>query len=348
MNSIGVMEIFFGSPWPEQERLAYAAFLKKHGFGFYLYGPKADAYLRRQWTKPWPAEYISHLRMLADEYHKHELKFGVVLSPFGLHEQIQQNSAALLKEKINILTEAGIDMLGVFFDDMPNAPGLARRQIEVLNMVQSYTKLPLIFCPTFYTFDPILDKVFGQRAPDFLEEIGAGVPADIEILWTGPKVISQEISSEHLAEVAQLLRRRPFICDNFFANDGPKNCNFIKLKNPAGISLESLAQASYWAFNPMNQPQLSRLVLLAGMEALTSSKSEKNHLYAALQNCSKNFASWLQKHQELLLVKGLQTISETDKQSLLSELSTFTDPSAREIADWLVGKYVVGNECLTD
>ncbi len=127
MHSVGLIEIFFGQPWPQPARLAYASFLRENGFGFYLYGPKADARLRKHWMQTWPVTYLQELRTLSIEYRKLGLKFGVVLSPYGLHQEINRNSASQLNEKIQLLSEIGIDMLGIFFDDMPNADGLARR-----------------------------------------------------------------------------------------------------------------------------------------------------------------------------------------------------------------------------
>ncbi len=348
MNSAGVIEIFFGLPWSQQVRLAYASFLREHGFGFYLYGPKADVYLRKQWQQKWPKSYVQELQTLSEEYRRQGLKFGVVLSPFGLHEEIQKNSAKLLREKTQQLAEIGIDLLGVFFDDMPNADGLAARQVEVLSIIQTCTSVPLVFCPTFYSFDPILDRVFGQRSPDYLDEIGASVPHSIEILWTGPKVMSDEITGEHLSEVAKILRRKPFICDNLFANDGPKNCKFIKLKNPVGLSPGAAKSASHWAFNPMNQPELSKLVLIAAIQALRGDTQSENNLDAAVNHCSKGFGAWLQVHRHQLLDVGLDGISDADKGIMVRNLVDFKDPAAAELVSWLAGKYTVGNECLTD
>lgn len=348
MTSTGVIEIFFGQPWSKQARLNYASFLRSNNFGFYLYGPKADAALRKKWMDDWSTSYVKNLAEVAAEYRKNGIKFGVVLSPFGLQQEIKKNSEALLKRKIQILSDIGIDMLGIFFDDMPNATGLASRQVEVLKIVRSLTPIPLVFCPTFYSFDPILDRVFGERSPDYLQEIGESVPTDIEILWTGPKVISDEIASNHLTEVSKILRRKPFICDNRFANDGPKNCKFIKLKNPTGLSPHSLEYCSHWAFNPMNQPELSKIVLLAASLALQSKESGKNFLEIAEHKGSKNFADWLQTNRDSLLNNGLDGISDAKKKAMLESLNGFQDSAAQELIDWLSGKYIVGNECLTD
>lgn len=346
---IGVMEIFFGPAWPKQTRLDYAAFLSQNGFDFYIYGPKADANLRKHWAEAWSRDYLSELGTLANEYRRQGVKFGVALSPYGLHEDFDAKSEKVLKEKVNVLNDIGIDMLGIFFDDMPNAPGLAARQIEIIKVIRSYSNGPLVFCPSFYSFDPILDRVFGQRDPDYLNEIGEGIPADVDILWTGPKVISDEIPADHLIEVTALLKRKPFICDNLFANDGPKNCKFIKFKNPGGRNQASLDQAHYWAFNPMNQPEISKLAALAGKLALESREKQADALGTVWDRvCSKGLASWLKSNRDVILSTGLDGIADSSKEEMRTTLSTFNDPASKDLIDWLNGNYSVGNECLTD
>jgi protein O-GlcNAcase/histone acetyltransferase len=42
---------------------------------------------------------------------------------------------------------------------------------------------------------------------------------EIDVFWTGPEIISREISVAHAQAVQRLLRRRPLIWDNLYAND---------------------------------------------------------------------------------------------------------------------------------
>lgn len=348
-SKMGVIEIFFGPAWSVQSRFDYARFLKQNGFGFYIYGPKSDSMLRKHWADNWSNEYLSGLRKLAKFYHEQSVTFGVALSPFGLQEEFSSKSERVLKEKVELLEDLGMGMLGVFFDDMPNSPGLAARQIEIVKAIQSFSSTKIVFCPSFYSFDPILDRVFGQRDPEYLNEIGEGIPGEVEIMWTGPKVISEEIPEDHLIEVTRILKRKPFICDNIFANDGPKNCKYIKLRSPGARNQGALAQSSYWSFNPMNQPELSKIVVMAAKMALESKAANQDWLLAVREKfCSPAFAKWLEQNRELVLREGLDKISDADKGSMIETLKPFTDPSAAELVDWLEGKYIVGNECLTD
>jgi protein O-GlcNAcase/histone acetyltransferase len=52
-----------------------------------------------------------------------------------------------------------------------------------------------------------------------LATIGKGLSLKIDIFWTGPEIISREITVEHVREIQGLLRRKPVIWDNLHAND---------------------------------------------------------------------------------------------------------------------------------
>ena len=41
----------------------------------------------------------------------------------------------------------------------------------------------------------------------------------IDVFWTGPDIVSREITAEHVGDIASILRRPPIIWDNLFAND---------------------------------------------------------------------------------------------------------------------------------
>lgn len=349
MASIGIVEGFFGPEWPEAQRKSYAGFLSQAGGDFYIYAPKRDQYLRKGWRDKWNFLYTEKLKNLCDHFHQHGIAFGVGLSPMGIGSSLTPADTEMLENKIQILQGIGIDLLGLFFDDMPVTENLAVAQISVMEVVQKSFRGKIIFCPSFYTPDPILDKVFGQRPANYLQDIAEGLPKDVAIAWTGPKVISPEIDRKHLSEVGQLLKRKPFVWENIFANDGPRNCKFLKLKPFSGRENNLLQNTEGMAFNLMNQPDLSKILFLASVSVLKNNEEPLKAFNEALgQLCSPEFATFIRDYREIFLNDGLDIINEDDKKKWLAELSEFSDTAAQEIYDWLVGKYLVGPECLTD
>jgi hypothetical protein len=227
--------------------------------------------------------------------------------------------------------------------------GLASKQIEIINFIKDYTKAQILFCPTFYSDDPILERIFGEKPINYLEELGENLPLNVEIIWTGPKIISPEISAEHLQRVESVLKRKPFIWDNFFANDGPKQCQFLKIKPLTGRDNQSLAASAGWSFNPMNQSHLSKLVYQASCQVLQEGQKANLALFDTLRKIvPKELAELLLKFGADLTLYGRVDLEKSIEESIAHKLSMVNSPLAMEIKDWFNGKFVVDNECLTD
>ncbi|MBM3845010.1 MAG: hypothetical protein FJ405_01820, partial [Verrucomicrobia bacterium] len=73
-----------------------------------------------------------------------------------------------------------------------------------------------LFCPT-----PYCGRMAGRQlgGASYLETIGRELLPEVEIFWTGPDIISREITVPHVRELQEILRRKPLIWDNLQAND---------------------------------------------------------------------------------------------------------------------------------
>lgn len=348
-SNIGVCECFFGPSWSLAKRFDWATYLAQKKMNFFLYGPKEDPYLRKRWTEDWSAEYQNKLSDLVQKFHACNIKVGVAFSPYGLTTLKDPMIKEIFIKKIELLSQLKFDSIGLFFDDMNYVEGLLETQLEILEIARRLTSSQIIFCPTYYTYDPILDKVFGKRPENYLQTVGNSVHKDIDICWTGPKVISPEITDEHLIEVTQVLKRKPMIFDNFFANDGPKNCKFLKFKPLIGRSTKFIENINGLVFNPMNQSYLSKIVVGSAMLSLTNSLDPQENFKTAVQtSCSKKTSEVILQYQNLFLTQGLDNMTESIKMEIIKQLEIANDDAAVEMLDWLSGKYTVGAECLTD
>jgi beta-N-acetylglucosaminidase len=74
----------------------------------------------------------------------------------------------------------------------------------------------LLFCPTPYCGRMAARKLGGEN---YLETAGRELLPEIDICWTGPEIVSPEITVAPIREVAKLLRRKPLLWDNLHAND---------------------------------------------------------------------------------------------------------------------------------
>lgn len=350
---LGIIEGFFGRSWTFQERYDYADFLKKTGYQFYIYAPKSDPYLRKSWQQHWPDETAKELQQLVDYYHIKKLDFGIGLSPFEIYRNYDEQAQQQLADKVETLNQLNIDILCLLFDDMRgDTPDLAKAQIQITKDVHAKTTAKkVIMCPTYYSFDLVLDKVFGKMPDNYLEDLGTGLPPEIDIFWTGPKVCSDEYPQDHLQEVEKKLKHKPFLWDNYPVNDGSKMCKHLHLNAFKNRPAKLINLTSGHAVNPMNQPYLSRIPLHTLPQSYSQGAQYEadNALTISLQkNCNNNLA--LQIHEDIndFQLKGLEQLNPIETQRLIEKYIETDSPYAIEITNWLKGEYTFDPNCLTD
>jgi protein O-GlcNAcase/histone acetyltransferase len=73
-----------------------------------------------------------------------------------------------------------------------------------------------MFCPTAYCGRMAAAKLGGDA---YLETVGRELLPEIDILWTGPEIVSREITVAHVRAIQAVFCRKPIIWDNLHAND---------------------------------------------------------------------------------------------------------------------------------
>lgn len=350
---VGVVEGFFGRSWSWDDRAACAGFLGGLGFDFYIYAPKDDRHLRRRWREPWPAETAARIAELAEICRGRDLRFGIGLSPFELHLRNVRDDRAALQAKTRQLNQAGPDILCILFDDMRgDTPDLAGRQARIVDEICAVsTAKAFIVCPTYYAFDPVLEDVFGPMPDGYLAELGRLLDPDIDIFWTGPKVCSRRYPPEHLDEVAALLRRKPFLWDNYPVNDGAAMAPFLHL-GPFRDRPPALQQRlAGHAVNPMNQAWLSRIPLcsLADSYRLGAAYDPEAAFAAACRHqCGDELGAMLAADLALFQQTGLENLTADARQALERRYGDFRGHAcADEVLGWLAGDFAFDPACLT-
>jgi hyaluronoglucosaminidase len=346
--SRGIIEGFFGRPWSWPVRQAYANFLQQNHYQYYIYAPKADRYLRRRWAEPWPAADYANLQQLGQAYRQAGVSWGIGLTPFEISE-FDRDTQDRLDVKVRSINNLQPDILAILFDDMRgDNDSIMQMQVDITHRIlEKSTASAFIMCPTYYSTDPVLDKVFGDRPPHYLETLGQRLDPAVHIFWTGEKVCSMTYPAEHLQAIAAQLGRKPFIWDNYPVNDGAKLCKFLHLK-PFGEPAEHLAKwTAGQAINPMNQAYLSQIPLLtcaADQSAVAAAAWQE--AVAVLGGAA--FASSLLKDLAKFQDQGLEQLSSNLQQQLISCYEDFHTPYSQEIVDWLKGEYPFDPACLTD
>jgi hyaluronoglucosaminidase len=353
-SQLGVIEGFYGEQWSWGERSGYVGFLKQHGFGFYIYAPKADAFMRKKWREPLPAVIEEKLTRLAQQCRNTGIEFGVGFSPYEIYRgPFDLEAKRLLQARLDAFNRIGVEKLGILMDDMKgDIPDLAKKQVEVVNwMAARSSARQIIFCPTYYSMDPVLEELFGKMPERYFEDLNAGLDKKVNTFWTGELVCSKAYTAEHLKAVADKLGRKPTLWDNYPVNDGPRMCKFLHLRPVTGRPPELGQWLGGHAVNPMNQASLSKIVLLTLAESFEKGAKynpDKAFRRAAAAVTCHEMAEQLERDLPVFADKGLDGLSEEEKEQLKQDYSYFfesreneTDKASREVVNWLSGQYTV-------
>jgi hyaluronoglucosaminidase len=226
-------------------------------------------------------------------------------------------------------------------------PDLADRQIEIVEWAAGRTGADrVIVCPTYYSDDPVLDRVFGARPTGYLERLGEGLDPGIQLFWTGEEVVSREFSTAHLQRVGEQLGRKPFLWDNYPVNDGQRMSQYLHLRAFTGRPAAVRDHVAAHGVNPALQPTLSRIPALTLVE---SYRRGADYAYgeafrrAAAAVLGYDLARLVWEDLLTLQDVGLDRLGEREG-PLRDRYGSLEHPAAREIMAWLNGEYRITDE----
>lgn len=346
--NLGIIEGYFGQPWSWEDRRAVVEALAPFGYRFFHYAPKGDPFLRRRWVEPHPlqeAGQISHFVALCQSL---GVRVGIGLSPYEAFNDFNGKVRNIFINRVEDLASLGIQELGIFFDDMHSSlPDLAQRQIEIMHLARdTVPQLKLAMTPTYYSNDPVLDRVFGKRPDSYLRELGAGLDPSIDIYWTGEEVCSREISIGHLRAIGGLLKRKPLLWDNYPVNDGPRMSQFLHLRGFTGRSHRLANWVSGHAINPALQPHLT---CIPAITLAMAYQQGDDYCYgasgyeAAVRMVGPTLADMIRADIMSFQDLGLTKLANR-RETLIERYQSIQHPAAQEILAWLQDEYAATTE----
>uniref|UniRef100_A0A8C0BZH1 Protein O-GlcNAcase n=1 Tax=Buteo japonicus TaxID=224669 RepID=A0A8C0BZH1_9AVES len=214
-------------PWVMEQRKELFRRLQKWGLNTYLYAPKDDYKHRMFWREMYSVEEAEQLMTLISAAREHEIEFIYAISP-GLDITFSNpKEVSTLKRKLDQVSQFGCRSFALLFDDIDHNmcaadkevfSSFAHAQVSITNEIYQYLGEPdtFLFCPTEYCGTFCYPNV--AQSP-YLRTVGEKLLPGIEVLWTGPKVVSKDIPVESIEEVSKIIRRAPVIWDNIHAND---------------------------------------------------------------------------------------------------------------------------------
>nr|XP_047911739.1 protein O-GlcNAcase-like isoform X4 [Anser cygnoides] len=223
----GVVEGFYGRPWSMEERRLLFRWLERRGLNCYMYAPKDELKHRLLWREPYTEHEAAQMQSLIEAAQEHGVEFIFAISAGQDMVFSSAGDRLLLQQKLRQVAAMGCRAFALLFDDIDPCmcradrnvfTSLAEAQASVANEAYQELGQPsvFLFCPTEYC-SSLCSPSPGQSC--YLLTLGRELLPGIGVIWTGPKVVSQELSAMLLEEVEGVLGRRPMIWDNLFAND---------------------------------------------------------------------------------------------------------------------------------
>lgn len=231
-------------------------FLGAESMNAYVYAPKSDPKHRDRWRDAYDDGELRHFADVIARSRAAGVRFGFALSPGVDVDYASATDRAAVLAKLVPMLDLGVDWIVLALDDIETRPGLAGEQAALTGWLLGELRdrnatLRLSLVPTEYV---------GRVASPYLRELGAGVPVDVDLMWTGPTVCSPVIRAADARAWGEAVGRPPIVWDNFPVNDGTM-ARSLHLGPYIGREPALTDAVEGVLCNPMLQPRLSKIGL---------------------------------------------------------------------------------------
>ncbi|MFL5955361.1 MAG: protein O-GlcNAcase [Gaiellaceae bacterium] len=209
----GVIEGFYGPPWTHDERLEMVAFCGAEGFDTWVHAPKDDPYHRKLWREPYPDAELEQLADIVRACREHGVDFAYSLAPGLDIRYADEDELTTAMRKCDQLRSIGVRTFQILWDDIEHeGPPSARAQADFTNRFRDayLGDAPIVTCPCGYA---------GVGPTPYRDAFGGALDEGTVVYWTGPEVVSQEITREQLDGAVEAFGHELLIWDNYPVND---------------------------------------------------------------------------------------------------------------------------------
>ncbi len=218
----GVIEGFYGHPWTHEQRLALIPFLGARGMSTFVYGPKDDPLVRRDWRLAYDGSALERLAELVEACRRSGMRLTWCISP-GLDIRYSDEADLVaLMAKLRSVAAIGISDFGLLLDDIPRELQHPEDQAAFADLVAAHIhvvgrvfadlgpSMRLSVCPTVY---------WGTGTEPYLAALGQAIDPRIDLYWTGRAICSPTLDLTDAATFARTTHRPVTYWDNYPVND---------------------------------------------------------------------------------------------------------------------------------
>lgn len=264
----GVIEGFYGVYYTPVERKDLIRFLGKHDYNLYIYGPKNDRQHRNRWREPYPQSVMNQFAETVVVAQESGLDFCYSIGSGVSMNYASEQELAVIQEKFRSFYEIGVKTFAILLDDISSE----FRHEEERNRFQTYAEAHAHVCNRLFEWLQEMDPEtrlmmcptdYHGTAPfsSYITELGDRLNAGVDILYTGPDIITEEIPGADTEAFSKAIKRKPIIWDNYPVNDLAMQPEMHI--GPITGRDASLAEASKgFVVNTMIQAEASKIPLL--------------------------------------------------------------------------------------
>jgi hyaluronoglucosaminidase len=247
----GYIEGYYGRMLSWKDRSLILETMRTLSLNAYLYAPKEDPYHRNEWRTFYPRQWIAAFSSFVKNGYRAGVSVIPGIAPGLSYDYCSAADYATLFGKCAGLAETGARILCLLMDDIPARlpaacekafPSLGAAHGKLLcqlltDLKKMFPGIGLWFCPTIYADELIKQD---RTASNYLSDLAKTMPPSVIVLWTGPQVISREISASSIQQASKFFGRNVCIWDNLYANDYcPRRLFIGSYKNRSVDALET-------------------------------------------------------------------------------------------------------------
>lgn len=252
---LAALEGYYGPPLSHAERVSLVEWLAAHDYDAYAYSPKDDPFARERWREPYPSDQMQQFAELVAVCEANGMQLGLTMNP-GLDWKLDDPSEVdKLTAKLEAWHAIGVRGLAVAWDDVPGE-GAAVGASHGAAVAAAYERigadgLRWFTCPVDYA---------ATTPSTYLQAFADALPSEVDIVWTGPGIVSPTCTGADARGLSEALGRRLLFGENFPVNDGGM-AQVLHL-GPYPTRDASFVEATSGAVvNFMHRPRASRIGL---------------------------------------------------------------------------------------
>jgi hyaluronoglucosaminidase len=294
----GIVEGAYGPTWTHEDRVRVLRWMPRHGFNAYVHAPKDDLWQRTNWRDPYPAA------------QQREFDREIALAGARGVEWIPNLSPALpliptpavpsqppsrdvcfscpsdleaVRQKLEPFVRAGSRTVMLSFDDVSKVMSNPQDLVAYGAGDEAFGRANGDFLSRLHDSYGGQVRVLtvgadysGTQDTAYLRGLRATLRPEVEVMWTGPAVPSQEFAPADAQAYGSAIGRQPLVWENWTNNDTAGNATphgaariflgpyrrradvagavggfFFNPMNEAGLNLLPLATAGDWLADPL-------------------------------------------------------------------------------------------------